>query len=282
MNSRNTSWWAGIPVVFEFELSRAKTLASTAWRFGLALFPVAILTLVVITVNSSSRPQWSEVPEEFLQAVMFALVPMLISMLGTFLWTASAVSSELEGQSWIYLAVRPGGRIAVLVGKYAAAIAWVLPGAIASATLSVALVWVTGSSLVESGLVLRTWLALLGICCLAVPAYAAIYLLLGSIFTKRSMVICVAYTLVFELVISFVPALINKLTIQYRLRALFIEWAQIDVTQGASFATSDLFGSEPAWLHVVVLVLYTLALVTAAVWLVRRREYLVTASADVS
>ena len=40
---------------------------------------------------------------------------------------------------------------------------------------------------------------------------AGIYLMLGTIFTKRAMVISVAYTLVFELVVSFVPALINKL-----------------------------------------------------------------------
>ena len=37
MNDRNRAWWAGIPVVFEFELGRAKTFARIAWRCGLAL-----------------------------------------------------------------------------------------------------------------------------------------------------------------------------------------------------------------------------------------------------
>ncbi len=80
-----------------------------------------------------------------------------------------------------------------------------------------------------------------------------------------------------------VPALINKLTIQYRLRALFVEWVGIDLSQaGDNFASMDLFSSDPAWIHVTVLVGYTLGLILVATWLVRKREYLVTASVDVS
>lgn len=278
MSERNTAWWASVPAVFEFELRRAMTIPRIAWWCVLALFPVAIVSLVLI-VPAARR----NIPKEFLQFIVFVLIPLLISMLGTFLWTASAVSSELEKESWIYLAVRPGGRIAVLLGKYLVAVAWVLPATLVGATLSSFVLWLSGSTVAEAGLVLRTWFALVRLCCLAVPAYAAIYLMLGTIFTKRAMVISVAYTLLFELVVSFIPALINKLTIQYRLRALGIEWAEIDISQaGTRSAAADLFGSEPAWFHVTVLVGYTAALVLAATWLVRKREYLTTVSADVS
>ncbi len=273
--NRNTSWWASVPAVFEFEFRRAMTIPRMAWWCVLALFPAGLMTLILI-----SREARDNVPPEVLQIFLFVLIPMMVSMLGTFLWTASAVSSELEKQSWIYLAVRPGGRIAVLLGKYAVAVAWVLPAALVAATCSVVIIWISGCA---GGHALRTWFAIVRLSCLAVPAYAAIYLMLGSIFTKRAMVICVAYTLVFELVVSFVPALINKFTIQYRLRALFIDWADIDVTQANNqFASIDLFGDAPAWQHVMVLIAYAVALVAVATWLVRKREYLITVSADVS
>jgi len=272
--NRNTAWWASVPAVFEFELRRAMTPARGAWWCVMALFPVGVITLPLL-----SRVSRNNVPPEVLQFFLFALIPMMVSMLGTFLWTASAVSSELEKQSWIYLAVRPGGRVAVVLGKFAVAVAWVLPATLVAATLSTLVVAVSGCA---PGVILKTWFALVRVCCLAVPAYAAIYLMLGTLFTKRSMVICVAYTLIFELVVSFVPALINKFTIQYRLRALYIEWAGIDMTQAGNDFPMDIFGEAPAWQHVSVLVVYAMVLVAVATLLVRSREYLITVSADVS
>ena len=272
--NRNTSWWASVPAVFEFELRRAMTPARGAWWCVLALFPVAIISLPLL-----SRLTRDNIPPQVLQGFMFGLIPMMVSMLGTFLWTASAVSSELEKQSWIYLAVRPGGRIAVVLGKFAVAVAWVLPATLVAATLCAIVVALSGCA---PGMMLKTWFALVRVSCLAVPAYAAIYLMLGTLFTKRSMVICVAYTLIFELVASFVPALINKFTIQFRLRALYIEWAGIDITQAGNDFPMDIFGEAPAWQHVSVLVVYATVLVAFATWLVRQREYLITVSADVS
>ena len=277
MNGRQTSWWTAVVVVFDFELRRAITVPRMAWWCVLAFFPVAIVSLVLMIPRSSQN-----VTVEMWATFLYILIPLLISMLGTFMWTASAISAELEQQSWIYLAVRPGGRVAVLLGKYAVAVSWVLPATLVGVTLSVIIVWLAGSSLAASGACLRTWFAIVRLSCLAVPAYAAIYLAIGAIFTKRAMVISVAYTLVFELIVSFVPALINKFTIQYRLRALFVEWADIDLNQMGELGSVDLFGNEPAWLHLTVLATYALALVITATWLVRKREYLVTVSADVS
>lgn len=278
MNPRNASWWTSIPAVFEFEVRQALTIPKLAWWCVLTFFPVAIVSLVLMVPNARRN-----VPSTVWQVFLFVLVPFLISMLGTFKWTASAISAELEGQSWIYLAVRPGGRVAVLLGKYLAAIAWVLPATVIGSTLSLSLVWLADCSLVREGAVWRTWFAIVRLCCLSVPAYAAIYLALGTIFTKRSMVIAVAYSLLFEVLVSFVPALINKLTIQYRLRALFVEWVGIELSNADDrFSWIDIVGDDPAWMHVVALVSYSLALILLSTWLVRKREYLVTSSADVS
>ncbi|MFC1758639.1 ABC transporter permease [Planctomycetota bacterium] len=193
MIERNESWWASIPVVFEFESRRAMTIPRMMWWCVLAFFPVAIILLLLTLPGSRDNT-----PEELWQFFLFCLVPMLISMLGTFMWTSSAISSELEGQSWIYLAVRPGGRMAVVFGKYLVAVAWVLPATLIGVTLSIVVLWVAGTELTAEGSVFETWFAITRLCFLSVPAYAAIYLVIGTIFTKRSMIVGVAYTLVFE------------------------------------------------------------------------------------
>ena len=97
------------------------------------------------------------------------------------------------------------------------------------------------------------------------------------------MVIAVAYTLIFELGVSWVPAIINKLTVQYRLRALLVDWAGIEIGDTAEgFATiRSLLGDAPAWWHVSILTAYALACVAAAVLLVRTREYGIARASDV-
>ena len=119
------SIWA----VFKFEWRRAVTVQRIAWWGILVAFPIFISTLI--------RQVPGTVPREPCSIFLFALLPMLVTMLGTFLWTAPAISAELEQQSWIYLAVRPGGRTAVLLGKYLAAVSWVLPAALFSMTVCV-------------------------------------------------------------------------------------------------------------------------------------------------
>ena len=131
----------------------------------------------------------------------------------------------------------------------------------------------------EPGAAFRTWFTTVRLSLLAVPAYAAIYLALGTIFTRRSMVIAVAYTLLFELVVSLVPALINKLTVQYRLRALFVAWSEFDMSQFNSGPIA-LFSTAPPWQHVLILAIYITTLIAAAVWLVRQREYIVANAAE--
>ena len=277
MNRRSTTWWGSIAAVFEFESRRALVVSKIAWWCVLTLFPVAIVSLCVLIPMGRRN-----VPVQIWEVILFILIPLFISMLGTFMWTCSAVSAELERQSWVYLAVRPKGRVAVIVGKFLVAITWVLPATLVGTTLSILVTWLAGTSLAEQQVVFRTWWAMVRLCCLSVPAYAAIYLALGTIFTKRAMVISVAYTLVFELLVSFVPALINKLTIHHRLRALFLQWAEIDPQASGFSGSVDLFTEEPAWRHVMILTAYMLALVILSIWLVRRREYLVSVSADVS
>ncbi len=50
---------------------------------------------------------------------------------------APLVHAELEGRTWIYLAVRPRGRVSVLLGKYLTAVAWTTLAGWTSTTICV-------------------------------------------------------------------------------------------------------------------------------------------------
>ena len=256
-----------VAAVFLFEWRRALTRPRIAWWAVLALFPVFIVTLIRVSPDSQL------LPPEFWTFSLFGLVPMLISMLGTFLWTTPAVSAELERKSWVYLAVRPHGSTAVLLGKYLAAVTWVVPAALVGLTISVAI-----APLEETW---RDWWAIARLVLLSCPAYAAIYLVLGVLFPKRSMVVAVAYTLVFELLVSFVPALINTLTVQYRLRSLFVGWTNVPLGGSNQLVAIALVSDASASFQVVVLLVYIVGLLVAAIALIRWCEFSAAAESDV-
>ena len=118
---------------------------------------------------------------------------------------------------------------------------------------------------------------------LSVPAYGAIYLLIGVLLPRRAMTFAVAYTLIFELVISFVPAVINKLTVQYRLRSLLVEWCELSLIgpNGRPLSTSlTVIGTEPAWQHVLILMAMSIGLVGLSVVVLKSREFSSSAESE--
>lgn len=247
-----------IAAVFLFEWRRALTPGRLGWWVALSLFPA----FLVVLIRVSPIPQ---LPPEGWAVFLFAIVPMLVTMLGAFLWTTPAVAAELERKSWPYLAVRPHGRISILLGKYLAAVTWVLPATITGLSLAI-LIARTGDDW-------HLWKTIVCLCLLSCPAYAAAYLALGVVFPKRAMVFAVAYTLIFELIIAFVPAVVNKLSIQYRLRALLLDWAGISIDKDDEFSAMALVSDSPPTWHVAMLAVYTLVLLAFSLGLIRMREF---------
>lgn len=254
-----------VAAVFRFEWRRALTVPRIAWWVVLALFPSFIVGLIRFAAEV-------EIPREAWAVFLFALVPMLVTMLGALLWMAPAVSAELERKSWIYLAVRPYGGVAVLLGKYLAAVTWVLPATLIGLTLAILIA--------QPDDAWRIWTTIARLACLSCPAYAAAYLVLGVLFPNRAMVFAVAYSLVFELIIAMVPAMINKLSVQYRLRGLLVDWAEIPVGDSRTFEVMELIGNAPASHHVAILIGYAVGLVLFATLLVHLREFTVAEESE--
>ncbi len=263
-----------VGAVFLFEWKRALTLPRIAWWAVLAAFPVFIVGVIRFTMNEDLRRGLSDDRvRQFWAYLLYALVPMLMSILGTLLWATPAISAELERRSWIYLTVRPNGGTAVLLGKYLAAVTWVIPPALLGLTIAV--------PLAASGDGWRLWWTMVRLVCLSCPAYGAIYLLLGTLLPRRAMVLAVAYTLIFELVVSFVPAVINTLTVQYRLFALVIEWCDLTGLDGRRAGVLTLIGDTPVWRHIAILLLLPPVLLLVSVAILRWSEFSAAAESDV-
>lgn len=261
--------------VFLFEWKRALTVPRMAWWFVLAAFPVFIVGLIRFTTyQPPQREVWA--------GLLYFLVPMLVSMLGTLLWATPAISAELEQRSWVYLAVRPHGGSAVLLGKYLAAVTWVIPPALLGLTVAVPLTmsgndwwrwWTTDGW--------PLWWTMARLVCLSCPAYGAIYLLLGTILPRRAMVLAVAYTLVFEVVVRLVPAVINKATVQFRLQALLVKWCDLPIPGGRRSGLMAVIGDEPTWQHVAILLALPPVLLLGSIAILRWSEFSAAAESDV-
>lgn len=259
--------------VFLFEWKRSLTVPRLLGWAMMALFPVFIIGLIRASIQSHSPP-----PRELWVGFLFALIPMLVCMLGALLWATPVIATELERRSWVYLTIRPNGGTAVLLGKYLAAVTWVLPAALLGLTLAVPLTITANTDPMDA---LKLWWAIARLVCLACPAYSAIFLLLGIINPRRAMVLAVAYSLLFELIISFLPAVINKVTVQYRLRALLIDWCDLPLPSERNQGVLALIGETSPFIHVLVLMALPPVLLVGAVTLLRRSEFSSAAESDV-
>lgn len=241
--------------VIRFELMRSRTFGRIAIWCGLVLFPVALISALRVMEPSNDPEPWG--------FTLYFLVPEVLCLLGLLLWATPAISTEIEGQTWIFLAMRRSGRSMVLIGKYLTAVIWTLSAALVSITLCVAIMGEAGG--------FRLWVVMCVLAALSCFTHAALYVVIGAIFYRRTMVTAVLYTLAIEYGMSFVPALVNKLTINYRLRGLLANW--MDFSEDVRSAAENVFGAEPAATHLLVMFAITISLLGVAVFRLGHSEF---------
>jgi ABC-type transport system involved in multi-copper enzyme maturation permease subunit len=293
-----------IMAVFRFELKRIMTPGRAFWWIVVAGFPVFIMLLMTNYIQLPPRAGITQqnVSTMFTIALYF-VAPAISCMLGALLIAAPAVASELEQHSWVYLAVRPNGLFHLILGKYLVAVFWAASATVVGVNLAVSVAAadrpteVTAADEQRHGITAtdeitqkvvpgiidtnEVRLAMVGLSILSACAYSALYMMLGTVFNRRAMVLCVAYTAAVELFLGFFPAVINRFTIQYRLRTLLFEWT----TQSEQFRESgvlDFVASDETtftqimWLMSWVAVFLAIALVSVQV-----REFTSASETDV-
>jgi ABC-type transport system involved in multi-copper enzyme maturation permease subunit len=253
----NPRYWL---TVFAHEWRRSLAARHFFSWFFLIGFPVLIIGLLRYTQRENPEPM------EFLAwgSVVFFLIPGIGCMLSLLLTAAPFLQAELERRSWIYLSVRPGARNALLFGKHLYAVS----RTVLMATITLVLCLAIGGFYTE----IRYLLVMLVLILLGSLAYGSIYVFIGILIPRRAMVVAVIYSGV-EFLVSLIPALINRLTVQYRLRSLLIEW--MDWAESPDWRSlSGLFSEVPWWQHVAILLGTTVGLLILSSIILNRREYI--------
>lgn len=273
-----------------FEWKRLRTPGRLFWWLVVAAFPVCIILLMQELGEITNVARWQEIlehvlvrdvsPEEaqqhidtLLTVALYFLAPSISCMLGCLLTAAPSVASELEQHSWTYLATRPNGLFHLVLGKYLVAFLWSATSTVTGLCVALYVAQIAGKT--------EATLALVGVSVLAAMAYSALFLMIGTIFHRRAMVFCVAYTAAVELFLGFFPAVINRFTIQYRLRSLLFDWT----TQGEAILESGVTqfvdASEGPMLQVLWLISLTVVFLALGLVSVQVREFTVAAESDV-
>ena len=237
---------AAIVAVARFQIDRLLTPPRLALATLGVLFPSAVLL-------AATKARGGQLDTDLGAILLYALVPEAVCMLGLLVTISPVVADELERGTWVHVAVRPGGRRALLLGTWLAAVLWT--GAVALAGLLLAV----GIGVIDNGWLLVGPFALL--VCLSCIGRAALFALPAVIVPKRSLVASVGVALVVEYLAGLIPAVVNQLTVSLRLHTLLVRF--MDWRRTMTPELQLLIDDRPSWIQAAAV--FTLAAVYLAI-----------------
>ena len=263
---------SGILSIYRFQWQ--ETFNKKTWLDWLLMIaiPVGIVILVDLTAHGDIETYlWG-----FFATTLIAGV---IPGLNLLLWLTPLLSTELEGNTWTFISVRPGGKLCMVLGKYLATVS----RAIVSGLLGLLIVILVTSSIADRPETTRLYATMALTVVLASLAYGCLFAALGVIFHKRAMVFTVSYTLLIEVMVSMLPAVINKLSITYYLRSIvtrIMDWSphtpisERNLTENAAAdLLPEIFSPNSTFSDLIDLTVLCAAFLTVACVLTVKREY---------
>lgn len=264
------SFWGKVAATLEFDFRRSLTVGRLSAFAALSLFPPALAIVI-----SLFGPGLEAAP------VIIGVTVMAAGILAELLWATPIVYGELEGKTWLYLATRPRGVLAVLLGKYLVAVLWTVAVCGIALTLSVLVVAADEVPNASANLGPRAWdmwrvFAILIV--MAAFSYAAIFAWIGVVFHRRAMVFAMAYVIALEVIIAQVPAVINQISVRHHLTALAVKWLDFRALGDEElddFILQQMLGSlEPDWRNIGMVLATAVVALSASAWIITSREYL--------
>jgi len=206
----------------------------------------------------------SEAEEPAFAIFLYVIYPQALCILASLIYGASLLASEIEDKTLVYLFTRAQPRWKILVGKYLATASAL--SALTAASMTVCFL------LAGAPVGARLWLALLVTVVAASFAYTAIFALLGLAVPRRAITVGLIYAVIVEYLLSFIPALVNEMTVSYYLRALAYHVADVTVPSDVEF----LLGSASLTTAILALVLIPTGALFVSAALIHRREWPLT------
>lgn len=183
------------------------------------LFLLPSVLAAVVRLTPHSPP-----PAALEFAFIFNFIPHALATLTALLYAAGIVQDEVEEQTLTYLLLRPLPRWALYLTKLAATVlvTAALTGVFTALTYTV-LYWGTPELWAD---VLPTRAAkAAALLALAQAAYCALFGALG-LFTRRSLIVGLAYIVAFEGLMANFETVIRRLTVMYYFRVLSVRWLE--------------------------------------------------------
>jgi ABC-type transport system involved in multi-copper enzyme maturation permease subunit len=248
---------------FFFEIHRCLNLQRVAVVLVLSLFPPAMIAAIGLSGRAHANP----IPmSDFLIVVLVGIVGILAQLL----WATSAVHSELEGKSWIFLASRPRGRISLFLGKYLAAVAFSFAVCLLAASGCLIVRTYVAKTMVNP---IDTWLAMNATSLVSCLTYSAIFSCIGTFSQKRAMVFSAGYFILSEMILANVPAIISQFTARFHLQSIAAEWIGWFYPIGEQ-EYHELYGKFSLGFHLTCVFAGIVGLLVAGCWIVSSRQYL--------
>jgi hypothetical protein len=255
------SLWGKIAATALFDFRRSLTISRVSVFVVLSLFPPAIMAINLFGAGVDAA------------AVIIGVTVMMVGILAELLWATSIVYGELEGKTWLFLAVRPRGIMAMLLGKYLIAVLWTM--AVCGIAMTICVLLAATAGVPNT---LHMWQVFLILITLAAFAYAAIFALIGVIFHRRAMVFAMAYVILFETLVAQIPAIINQITVRHHLTALAVKWLdfrRLGDEEVPEIILQQMFGiHEPDWQNILMVAATTAIALAASMRIICGREYL--------
>ena len=229
--------------------------------FVLSLFPPMMVFFTSVT--------GSDLP---ISDLLILILVGMVSVLAQLLWATPNVYSELEGKSWIFLASRPRGRIALFLGKYFSSVIFAFAICLIAITLCLVVkTYVPPATMTNP---VPDWIGLNGVALLSCLVYSAVFSLIGTLFQKRAMVMGAAYIVMSEAIIANVPAIISHFTCRYHLQGVAFEWLGWLHPVLTSEEYKVFFGDHSITFHLVCLSSAVVVLLGLGCTAVMTRQYI--------
>jgi len=201
-------------------------------------------------------------------ALIFNLIPHALAPLAALLYATGIIQDEVEEQTLTYLLLRPMPRWALYLTRLLATILMtsLLTAVFTAATFAV--IALTAPVPATAGLV---ELALKTACLLSLVqvGYCGFFGLLGLLM-RRSLLVGVAYIVIFEGIFASLDTVARRLTVMYYFRVLVLRWMN---PAGGKDWSIDLSTAPQAQTCVITLLCAGLVLAVAAALIFAGREF---------
>lgn len=258
---------AGVSTIFRMQirrLVRGRKLRLGAIAAALVVFAVVAARYASAPESTGLDPQVSaelagDAVREGLRWGFFHLLVFLLP----FLFTANAISEEVEGRTFPFLASRPVGRFAITVGKWAAGtFLAALVVLVTVVILHVASYATEPTAMIEQ---FPATLRAAGALSLLTLAYGSLCTFFGAIAPEAAGVVSALYLGVVEFVFSFLPGYFRCISLSYSAQQL------AGLEKGGLMP--DAAPDVPSGIAVAVLLLASLLFLGFATLVVQTNEY---------